>query len=457
MKKTIKQVIIATIVSTCTTNNMCFAQFNIGGMGLGDRWGQTNDPGGTNNDIRRVGIGHFNNFNSAPAAALHINANYLTAVNPLAPNTFLPGEVFHTSGPSANVNAWRFFTGTGNGTEKFNINVPAGSSDVNIVTYQNGFMAFHTNVTERLRITAAGSLQGWPGSIAGGLRSIAFGFNTTASGDNSQAFGQTTTVSGANATAFGSSNIVNGGASFASGSGNVINGGSTAIFGNSNSELNALSVGNLVAGANNQLNNCAYNFVGGYSNSLQLSSNNMVMGTNNTILNSTDCGIIGSNNSMAGQRSFCLGINSAITTNASNTFAGGSNSTANGNDCFAYGSTATSNAQTAFAFGENVTSNGVLSFTLGTGNVANGGVSFAIGTFTETKGFQNYSIGTGLSLGQKMNNSIDNSFAVGFLSTIPTFFIEPPVVQGLQAIGRVGIATTAPQTMLHVANSPGGA
>lgn len=392
------------------------------------------------------------NADILPSSTLEINTTttYLPFLHPNLGGD--RGLAFRSVAPAGFTQQWQMFR---DNTQVFRLFNTQNTDDITLETSLNGNLIFHTNATERLRITAAGSLQGWPGSIASGLRSIAFGFNTTASGDNTQAFGQTTIASGPNAAAFGSGNTVNGGASFASGIGNVINGSSSAIFGNSNSELNALSNGNLVAGANNQLNNCAYNFVGGFTNSLQLSSNNMVLGANNTVLNSTDCGVIGSNNSMAGQRSFCLGNNVIVTSNASNAFVGGSSSIANGNDCFAYGSTATSNAQTAFALGENVTSNGVLSFTLGTGNVANGGVSFAIGTFTETNGFQNYSIGTGLGLGQKMNNGIDNSFAVGFLSTIPTFFIEPPANPGAQAIGRVGIATTSPQTMLHVANSPG--
>jgi hypothetical protein len=53
-------------------------------------------------------------------------------------------------------------------------------------TINNAPLIIKTNGIQRLRITAAGSLQGWPGSIASGLWSIAFGFNTTANGDNNQ-------------------------------------------------------------------------------------------------------------------------------------------------------------------------------------------------------------------------------------------------------------------------------
>jgi len=48
----------------------------------------------------------------------------------MAINTFLPGEVFATSGPSSNINAWRMYTGAGTGTEKFVLYNPATSSDM---------------------------------------------------------------------------------------------------------------------------------------------------------------------------------------------------------------------------------------------------------------------------------------------------------------------------------------
>jgi hypothetical protein len=154
MNNNIIKILFVAIATTCTIST--YAQFNIGGT-PGDRWGRTNDPN-PNNTIRRIGIGNFLGTD-APASAFHINANYLTPLNPLAPNTFLPGEVFRTTGPSANVNAWRMFTGAGNGTERFHITVPANSDNANIFTTQNGFLAFGTNNTERLRITAAGEIQ----------------------------------------------------------------------------------------------------------------------------------------------------------------------------------------------------------------------------------------------------------------------------------------------------------
>ncbi|PCJ25266.1 MAG: hypothetical protein COA97_08050 [Flavobacteriales bacterium] len=149
MKHNRTKILIIAIILICTTS-VC-AQFNSGGGGIGNRWGETNNPN-ANNTIRRVGIGDFSGFTSAPASAFHINANFLTAVSPFALNTFLPGEVFRTTGPSTNVNAWRMFTGTGNGTERFSITTPANSDDALISTVQNGAMRFNTNGIQRMLI-----------------------------------------------------------------------------------------------------------------------------------------------------------------------------------------------------------------------------------------------------------------------------------------------------------------
>lgn len=133
MKNLLKFIFCAITTVICIMSNSLFAQvFNVGG-GVQDRWGQTNNTG-LNNTIRRVGIGDFENLGViGPRAALNIDANLLTPVELWASNTFLPGEVFRTDGPSTNLNAWRLWTGGQTGgpvaTEKGALLVPANTSD----------------------------------------------------------------------------------------------------------------------------------------------------------------------------------------------------------------------------------------------------------------------------------------------------------------------------------------
>jgi hypothetical protein len=98
-----------TIVMLCTTTHLSMAQVFDLQTNFAQRWGRVNPVGGFN--AQGISIG-----NTAPAAALHVNTNSLPATT-----LFTPGEVFRTTGPTTNVNAWRMFTGTGNGTEKFNL------------------------------------------------------------------------------------------------------------------------------------------------------------------------------------------------------------------------------------------------------------------------------------------------------------------------------------------------
>jgi hypothetical protein len=61
-----------------------------------------------------VGIGQI-----TPLSLLHINSNGNT----------INGELFRTTGPSNQTNAWRMFTGAGNGIERFGIFVPTNSNN----------------------------------------------------------------------------------------------------------------------------------------------------------------------------------------------------------------------------------------------------------------------------------------------------------------------------------------
>jgi hypothetical protein len=88
---------------------------------------------------RSVGIGNFTPGNH-PRAALNINQFGLL----LSPS-FAPGELFRTDANSANLNAWRLFTGTTLGTslERFSLFVPATSNNV-FLQSTRGDMFFNT-------------------------------------------------------------------------------------------------------------------------------------------------------------------------------------------------------------------------------------------------------------------------------------------------------------------------
>lgn len=132
-------------------SNWAFAQFQPVLFSTNSSWRTQANP-----QVGRIGIGNFPNFTNLPSA-LTINAN-------LIPNP--TGEVFRTTSNATgtNVNAWRLFTGAGNGTEKgmiFNYgNNPVAADQTNFSLQASARdMTFHTlpivsNTvgTERMRI-----------------------------------------------------------------------------------------------------------------------------------------------------------------------------------------------------------------------------------------------------------------------------------------------------------------
>ena len=158
MKRTILLLVIV------TQTNLLLSQLQIQGA-ANDKYGETMNPS-VPQTIRRVGIGDFSNLNP-PAAAFHINANLLTEPLVTANNTFLAGEVFRTSGPSTNINAWRLFTGPGNGSQIFSLTIPANSLDAILSTEQNGAMRFRTNGMQRMFIANGGVTNGFVGIGSG--------------------------------------------------------------------------------------------------------------------------------------------------------------------------------------------------------------------------------------------------------------------------------------------------
>lgn len=90
------------------------------------------------------------------------------------------------------------------------------------------------------------------------------------------------------------------------------------------------------------------------------------------------------------------------------------------------------------------------SIAIGLTSVTRGPRSFALGYNVQTTSLANNAIalGSGVSSGAPMVNSIANSLAVGFNSTIPTLFVGPS--SGTGTIGKVGIGTTTPNSMLDI-------
>lgn len=133
MKQKIKFGIYTSIAVMFLSNNWAFAQFQQITFSTNNSWRTQANP-----LVNRVGIGNFPNGTNLPSV-LTINANFVP--NPT-------GEVFRTTSnaPAGGFNAWRLFTGAGQGTEMFNINNATGSNNVSLGTVQNGSLdIFSTN------------------------------------------------------------------------------------------------------------------------------------------------------------------------------------------------------------------------------------------------------------------------------------------------------------------------
>jgi len=146
-------IIIFIITSITTLSYSVMAQpFQMSGTiwPVNNRFGVSTTGGLLNaNLVRAMGVGAFTSTNH-PLAALHVNANLL----PGSPD-FGAGDVFRTTGPATNINAWRMFTGTGNGTEKFSLFVPAATNNLFLQATQNGHMFFNTNSMIREKINGS--------------------------------------------------------------------------------------------------------------------------------------------------------------------------------------------------------------------------------------------------------------------------------------------------------------
>lgn len=141
------------------------------------------------------------------------------------------------------------------------------------------------------------------------------------------------------------------------------------------------------------------------------------------------------------------GASSAVAMGNGNTadgpgaFAVGQNNTANGSSGIAAGANCSAGGTSAIAFGQNSVASGNFSIAMGLNAEANGTFSQAYGEYVTASGLNSIVIGGGVSSGNPLSNSIDNSLAVGFNGTSATFFVGPPATAG--QIGQVGIGTTS--------------
>jgi hypothetical protein len=139
----------------------------------------------------------------------------------------------------------------------------------------------------------------------------------------------------------------------------------------------------------------------------------------NTISNNGSA--IGSGNIATGDNSVALGENNEAT---------GGNSLASGFHCLAKG-------------------NGSIS--MGIYNDANNAFNVNLGSYLKTSGTGAMAIGYGISPSQLLQNTETYSLAIGMNSTIPTLFVKGGT--GAGTLGKIGIGTTDPQSLLDVAGT----
>jgi hypothetical protein len=130
---------------------------------------------------------------------------------------------------------------------------------------------------------------------------------------------------------------------------------------------------------------------------------------------------------------------------------GGSNSIpANANRSIAIGFANTVSGDNSVAIGSSGSATGNNSVSIAGGSVS-GATSVAIGSNVSVTVNNSMAIGAGVNSSNKLTNGTSNSLAIGFNSTIPTFYIGP--AGGIGTLGNVGIGTTTPTSLLTVASS----
>jgi len=144
----------------------------------------------------------------------------------------------------------------------------------------------------------------------------------------------------------------------------------------------------------------------------------------------------GSNNSVVEtSRNTSVGNNNTFTTSTQNAFSAGSSNTNQGTN--------------SVALGNNITITGDNSINMGLRNNSSGIRAQTLGSWIVSTGSDAITIGGGYDGTVLFNNNLDSTIMFGYRSNLPTMTIRP--ANGLGTIGKVGIGTTTPDSLLTVA------
>ncbi len=119
-----------------------------------------------------------------------------------------------------------------------------------------------------------------------------------------------------------------------------------------------------------------------------------------------------------------------------------------GSNASAIGSGATASGTDAVSVGQNSKATAMRSIAIGTSSKSEGMSAMAFGNLVNAAAPNSLCLGMGSATGY-LQNTIPNSFMLGFNSTLPTLFVGPaPGTPG--STGNVGIGTTTPAEKLSV-------